>query len=359
MRVSYVHMLQYLGVVEHGLSIYPPISPACYDVATAQRSLDFGNELLAIADECGYDWVSLIEHHYSPRQLTPNPLLAAANMAARLRTAKIAILGSTIPFLNPVRLAEEYAMLDLLSGGRAVVGLLRGTPPEYTTYWVNPAESRGRYEEAVALVLRAWTEPQPFGWEGQYYRYRTVSIWPRPVQQPHPQVFVSGNSAESGSMAARLRLSLALSFQPVPRARQSIAHYQEEAAKAGWTPTGDNVVIRGFVHVAETDAEAQKMADDYDFCVTDGGRGMRANVLEAVTGYSGSRQMHDRDELRQDGVAFIGSPATVFEQMARWHEEVGANTLDAMFVGGRLPYERAKHSLELFGREVLPKVHAL
>jgi alkanesulfonate monooxygenase SsuD/methylene tetrahydromethanopterin reductase-like flavin-dependent oxidoreductase (luciferase family) len=352
-------MLQYAHVAERGLSIFPPVAPVNYDADTARRSLDIGNELLAVVDETGFDWVSLIEHHYSPRQLTPNPLLAAANIAPRLRTAKIAILGSTVPLLNPVRLAEEYAMLDLLSGGRAVVGLLRGTPPEYTTYGTNPAESRGRYEEAVELMLRAWTESQPFGWEGEYYRFRTVSIWPRPLQQPYPQVFVSGNSPESSALAARLHLSLALSFQPIPRAQQSIARYHEEAAKAGWTPTGDNVVVRGFVHVAETDAEAQKMADECDFCVTDGGRGMRTNVLEAVTGYAGSRQMHDRDELRQEGVAFIGSPTTVLEKMQHWHQEVGANILDAMFVGGRLPYEQAKRSLELFGREVLPKVHLL
>src|SRR5579871_4969158 len=103
MKVSFVHMLQYVDVVEKGLSIFPPVAPACYDVATAQRSLALGNELLDVADQTGFDWVSLIEHHYSPRQLTPNPLLAAANIAPRLRQAKIAILGSTIPLLNPVR----------------------------------------------------------------------------------------------------------------------------------------------------------------------------------------------------------------------------------------------------------------
>jgi alkanesulfonate monooxygenase SsuD/methylene tetrahydromethanopterin reductase-like flavin-dependent oxidoreductase (luciferase family) len=350
-------MLQYVDVVEKGLSIFPPVAPANYSVATAQRSLHMGNELLDAADRLGFDWVSLIEHHYSPRQLTPNPLLLAANIAPRLRTAKLAILGSTIPMLNPVRLAEEYAMLDLLSGGRAVVGLIRGTPPEYTTYGTNPAESRGRYEEAVELVLRAWTETQPFGWEGEYYRFRTVSIWPRPVQQPYPQVFISGNSTDSGSLAARHHLSLALSFQPIPRARQLIDHYREEAARAGWTPGPDDVVVRGFVHVAETDAQAQRLADEFDFCVTDGGRGMRANVLEAVTG--GARAVHSSGELHQEGVAFIGSPSTVLEKMQRLREEVGANILDSMFVSGRLPYERARESLELFGSEVLPKVHAL
>jgi alkanesulfonate monooxygenase SsuD/methylene tetrahydromethanopterin reductase-like flavin-dependent oxidoreductase (luciferase family) len=358
MKASFVHMLQYVDVVEKGLSIFPPVPPERYNVPTAQRSLELGNELLELADGCGFDWVSLIEHHYSPRQLTPNPLLAAANMCGRLRNAKIAILGSTIPMNNPVRLAEEYAMLDLLSGGRLVAGLIRGTPPEYTTYWSNPAESRRRYEEAVQLVLRAWTEPEPFGWEGEYYRFRTVSIWPRPVQQPYPQVFVSGNSLESGSMAARLHLSMAMSFQPIPRARQLVDHYREEAEKAGWTPAPDDIVVRGFVHVADTDAEAQHSADEFEFCMTDGGRGMRTNVREAVIGSAGAGSLHSPAQLHQEGVAFIGSPNTVVEKMQRLREEVGANVLDGMFIGGRMPYEKARRSIELFGQEVLPKVHS-
>jgi alkanesulfonate monooxygenase SsuD/methylene tetrahydromethanopterin reductase-like flavin-dependent oxidoreductase (luciferase family) len=178
------------------------------------------------------------------------------------------------------------------------------------------------------------------------------------VQQPYPQVFGSGNSQESGALAARHHLSMALSFQPIPRARQLVDFYRDEAARAGWSPTADDIVVRGFVHVAKTDSEAQQLADEYDFCVTDGGRGMSANVLDALSS-SNLAPVHSADLLHQEGVAFIGSPDTVLTKMQRLREEVGANVLDAMFVAGKMPYERARSSLELFGTKVLPRVHEL
>src|SRR5215207_2354452 len=202
MKASFSYSFQYLGVGESDLPLAPPVAPGLFDAETALRSMDVGFEMLRKADELGFDWISMSEHHYSPRQLTANPIVFAAAASKVVTRAKIAILGPTVPLLNPVRVAEEYAMLDLLSGGRAVIALLRGTAPEYTTYWANPAESRGRYEEGVALILAALTETQPFGWEGRYYQFRTVAIWPRPVQDP-PAVYLSGNSPESVGLARR------------------------------------------------------------------------------------------------------------------------------------------------------------
>ena len=124
------------------------------------------------------------EHHYSPRILTPSPVVSAAWLAARVDTIKIALLGPIVPISNPIRVAEELAMLDTLAPGRIVVGLLRGTTNEYLSYDLNPKEARERTDEGMELILKAWTEPQPFGWQGRYFQYRTVSIWPRPQQPP-------------------------------------------------------------------------------------------------------------------------------------------------------------------------------
>src|SRR5262249_23934447 len=146
---------------------------------------------------------------------TPNPTILAGALTQRVRRATIALLGPTVPILNPVRVAEEVAMLDNLTGGRVVAGMLRGTSNEYATYNVNPAESRERFEEAMELIVNAWTQPQPFGWQGRYYEFRSVSIWPRPVQQPHPPIFMSGSSPESGELAARRRVGLGLAFTTV------------------------------------------------------------------------------------------------------------------------------------------------
>src|SRR5215469_3482029 len=134
--------------------------------------------------------MTVAEHHFSGFSLTPNPMVMAGALSQLVRRAKIAVL-------------EEFAMLDTMSGGRLVAGMMRGTPNEYATYNINPAESRERFTEALHLIRRAWTETRPFGWLGRYYQYRTISIWPRPVQQPHPPLYMSGSSPEAGEFAAR------------------------------------------------------------------------------------------------------------------------------------------------------------
>src|SRR5438105_15318600 len=118
-------------------------------------------------EELGYDWVSVSEHHYSPHILTPSLPIAAAYIAQHVHNIKIALLGPIVPQSNPVLLAEEMAMLDNMAEGRLVVGMLRGTTNEMMTYDLNPEESRERTDEGMELILRAWKEPQPFGWQGR------------------------------------------------------------------------------------------------------------------------------------------------------------------------------------------------
>ena len=159
-----------------------PIAGTTYSVEAAEKSMRSALAQFRLADEVGFDWVTVAEHHYSPFSLNPNPMLTAGALTQIVRRAKIALLGSTIPILNPIRVAEEFAMIDTMSGGRVIAGMLRGTPNEYVTYNINPAESRERFEEALALIVAAWTQTEPFGWQGRYYEYRTISIWPRPVR---------------------------------------------------------------------------------------------------------------------------------------------------------------------------------
>jgi alkanesulfonate monooxygenase SsuD/methylene tetrahydromethanopterin reductase-like flavin-dependent oxidoreductase (luciferase family) len=143
-----------------------PVPVTEYEDEVAQRSLETSLEQFQLAYECGFDWVTLAEHHFAPLSLTPNPMVMAGAVAQRVKRAKIALLGMNIPTINPVRTAEEFAMVDVLSNGRLIAGMLRGTSNEYVTYNTNPAESRERFQEALDLIVRCWTEPQPFGWQG-------------------------------------------------------------------------------------------------------------------------------------------------------------------------------------------------
>jgi alkanesulfonate monooxygenase SsuD/methylene tetrahydromethanopterin reductase-like flavin-dependent oxidoreductase (luciferase family) len=140
-----------------------PLAGAFYSSEIGTRSMNTVLDQFRYADEFGFDWVTVAEHHYSGFSMTPNPMIVAGALTQIVRRAKIAVLGPTIPLLNPVRVAEEFAMLDTITGGRVVAGLFRGTPNEYVTYNINPDESRARFAEAMEIIKLAWTEPQPFG----------------------------------------------------------------------------------------------------------------------------------------------------------------------------------------------------
>src|SRR6185437_2708267 len=118
-----------------------PVSGEVYSAELGQRSMQSSLAILERADQVGFDWVTVAEHHYAPFSLSPNPMVIAGALTQTIKRAKIALLGATIPILNPVRVAEEFAMIDTMCGGRVVAGMLRGTPNEYVTYNVNPTES--------------------------------------------------------------------------------------------------------------------------------------------------------------------------------------------------------------------------
>ena len=158
---------RYNGKASH--SVWPAPTDT-YDVKEAERSMRGTIERYRLGDELGFDWVTVAEHHFAPFSMTPNPMVMAAAILDVVKNAKIAILGPDIPILDPVRVAEEMAMVDTLSGGRVIAGLMRGSANEYVTYNINPSESRGRFNEALELIRMAWTERQPFGWQGAVLR---------------------------------------------------------------------------------------------------------------------------------------------------------------------------------------------
>jgi alkanesulfonate monooxygenase SsuD/methylene tetrahydromethanopterin reductase-like flavin-dependent oxidoreductase (luciferase family) len=235
-----------------------PVAPAACQPQIAARSLGQNLELAGRADELGFDWVSVSEHHYGPIMLTPNPLVWAGALTQVVRRARIALLGPVLPLNNAVRVAEETAMLDAISGGRIVVLFLRGVPNEMRTYaGTEPADPRGATQEGIDLILKAWTAPEPFAWQGEHHQHGLVSIWPQPVQRPHPPVFGSGNSEDSVVFAAQRRLGLAISFAPVEQVTRAVALYRAEADKAGWSPGPDQVLYRAVAEVSETETTAR------------------------------------------------------------------------------------------------------
>jgi alkanesulfonate monooxygenase SsuD/methylene tetrahydromethanopterin reductase-like flavin-dependent oxidoreductase (luciferase family) len=362
-KVSYLCSNSYIDTrtVAKGAFPYPP---ELYDPETGMRSTQAALEHARLADELGFDWVSVSEHHFAPGLLTPNPLVFAGALTQVVRKAKIAVLGPIVSINNPVRVAEEIALLDLLSGGRVVVFLLRGTPNEFTTYHVNPNETRERTEEAVALIERALTEPRPFGWEGRYFRFPTVAVWPGSTQRPHPPIFSSGNSLESATFAARKRHGLAISFRPPSGVAEAVAHYKAEAARHGWQPSPEQIIYRGFIAVGETDAEAEELRTRFSASRGGAARPAAGNgAARPANGVFADASGGQTDGAGRGGegfglgsLQFWGSPASLVEQIRAFHEKTGVGVLDLIFTGGPQSVDKA---LAMFGREVLPRIREI
>jgi alkanesulfonate monooxygenase SsuD/methylene tetrahydromethanopterin reductase-like flavin-dependent oxidoreductase (luciferase family) len=300
-----------------------PTAPGLCEPEVARRSLSDNLELARRADEAGFDWVSVSEHHYGPIMLTPNPLVWAGALTQVVRRAKIALLGPVLPLNNPVRVAEEVAMLDAISGGRIVVLFLRGVPNELRTYvGEDPADARGATQEGIDLILKAWTAPEPFAWEGEHHHYGLVSIWPQPYQRPHPMVFGSGNSPDSVLFAAQRRLGLAISFAPVEQVARAVASYRAEAEKAGWSPTSDHVLYRAVAQVSDSDTAVPSPA---------GGEGIFRPF-------------------------FVGGPKSVIGQVESLRE-AGVGIIDMAFAA--IGHERALASVDILAEAVLPAMRAM
>ena len=378
MKVSYLCANTYAdpAVVNQASFPYPP---QLYDPEVGARSVEGALANARLADELGFDWVSVSEHHYAPGIMSPNALVWAGALTQVVKRAKIALLGPIVSVNNPVRLAEEIAMLDMMSGGRVVVFMLRGTPNEFNTYYVNAHETRERSQEAIKLIERALSEPQPFGWEGRYFRFPTVAVWPRPTQVPHPPIFSSGNSPESCIFAAQNHHGLAMSFIPPHLVAQAVQLYKSECAKAGWQPTEDQIIYRSFIAISESDegvrtqqqVRAARPRSRPEYQEVPRGLGplswleTEGRTVEETVNGTARRYDPNEDGAARGGegfglgsLQFEGTPEVLVERIKAFHELTGVGVLDLIFsnVGG--PDETAKR-LRLFATQVLPHVRDL
>ncbi len=359
MKVSYFETGRYVAPPD--LPREWPVPPGAYDPAVGTEALRGMVERVKLVEALGFDWVSVSEHHYSPRILTPSPVVSATWLAARVKKIKIALLGPIVPVSNPIRIAEELAMLDTLAPGRIVVGLLRGTTNEYLSYDLNPKEARERTDEGMELILKAWTEPQPFGWQGRHFQYRTVSIWPRPQHQPHPPTYALGTSAEAGEFAARHHIGLGVSYGTFELMGQATRYYREQCAKYGWAPGPDDIIYRANMILGETDDAAEDALRRRDkqapFPVRPA---LRDALLAADTSRNIARERRPANVGGVLPISFCGGPDRIVEQIRHCRDEIGAGVLDLSLQDpGTGDTDAMMRALELFGRKVLPRIREI
>ena len=217
------------------------------------------------------------------------------------------------------------------------------------------------------LVIKALTEPQPFSWEGRYYRYRTVSVWPRPVQQPLPPVIVATRSEDALKYAANNRLGLGVSYDSVEDTAKVAAKFTRLCHEAGWEPGPDQIVYRGGICLGETDKEAESFMDDLDSRGVQRGVAVGPTLTRAVQS-ARSGEAFDGSRVFSGGagatagrslrgmVGFVGSPDTVVEKLKAFHDEAGVGVVDLAFQQPGIGHDYVMKEIGLFGREVLPRM---
>jgi alkanesulfonate monooxygenase SsuD/methylene tetrahydromethanopterin reductase-like flavin-dependent oxidoreductase (luciferase family) len=194
--------------------------------------------------------------------MMPIPGVLAGALARSVKRGKLAILGRALPLLNnPLMVAEEYAMLDNLTRGRFIAGFVRGIGAEYHATGVNPVLSQERFAEAHDLIVRAWTEPGPFAYEGKHYHFNYVNPWPRPYQSPHPPIWIpSQGSSSTIRWAAAMRYTYAQTLSPIAAVARFFQMYRDEAEKAGYQASPDQLAWSNTIYVADTDEKAMREA---------------------------------------------------------------------------------------------------
>ena len=228
----------------------------------------------ALADEVGFDGIMSNEHHSSYWCMKPSVNVDAAVIAKVTKNVKIAMLGNVIALNDPVKMAEEIAMLDCISGGRIISGFVRGTAVETLHAGISPTENRDRFEEAHDLIVKCWTDPGPFRWEGRYFPHRMVNPWVVPIQKPHPEIWFPGTgSPESVIWAAKRMYPYMNLGSLLDLTKQLKDIYFETAREEGYEPGPEHFGYLIRCLVADTDERAQEVGRTFLWTETHRQRG--------------------------------------------------------------------------------------
>jgi alkanesulfonate monooxygenase SsuD/methylene tetrahydromethanopterin reductase-like flavin-dependent oxidoreductase (luciferase family) len=325
---------------------------------------------LVLADELGFDGVCINEHHQNAYGLMPSPNLMAAALARQTKNCKIAIVGNALPLYDPpTRVAEEFAMIDCISGGRLIAGFVVGGGPEYYSFSINPAHARERFYEAHDLIMKAWTEPGPFEFIGKHYRIRYVNTWPRPVQQPHPEIWIPGvGSLETMEFVAKRRYAyMGIPYFHISVFERTFRMFREACEREGYVADPRQMGWLEPIYVAESDEQARREYEEHFFYFV---QRLLPGINTQPPGYTSLRSyesilkgantfainLETWDQVEEGHYAIVGSPDTVYEKLAEDLHRLGTGNLLGLFQLGTLPADLTQRNLSLFATEVLPRL---
>ncbi|MFT3865144.1 MAG: LLM class flavin-dependent oxidoreductase [Solirubrobacterales bacterium] len=343
-----------------------------FDPIRGQWYMNSYLDLLVFGETLGYDGIHTTTQMGGPIGMTPSANLTAAYLAAKTERIMIGTLGPIMNnFSSPMRLAEEVAMLDQFSGGRIILGLPMGHGMNYhSAAMMNPSTARDRYWEGHDLMRKAFTSDGPFEWQGEYFHVPYANLWPKPIQQPYPEVWIpAAGSKITLSKAAEFRYTYQALFSPRKVLVRNVNTFREAAREQGYEPDAKQVAAVSFIHVAESDEQARREAEAHlMFLFQNLNRSPLHDAfppghfsVDSLRGFMKGGGYRSRDmgtmsyeELLDEDWAIIGSPATVREKLEELVADLGAGRLVHAADFGAMPNWMVRKSLTLMAEEVIP-----
>ena len=330
-----------------------------------------------LADDLGLD-IMVNEHHQTPTCVDPAAPLLLSILARQSKKARLLILGNPIANRNqPVRVAEEMAMIDVISRGRLECGFVRSVPYEVPAANSNPNRMTERMYEALDLIKAAWTHHDgPFSFEGRFHHHRMVNIWPRPWQQPHPPIWISSTSPDGSARVGENGYTIGCFHMGFEGTRQVFGNYRKGWANAGrpGPVPEDRLAYSALMYVGDTEEEGRKGAQKLLWYLSHnklpiyfknppGYNSLDANVKAMRTGKIGQREqgfVPDLDHEIETGTVFCGTPDTVYKQIEKFYNHVGGfGHLLSMGQAGFLEHDETVKSIKLQAKELAPRLKEL
>jgi len=336
-----------------------------------------------LSEEAGFDGLMLNEHHNTPTCMGATMNLEAAILARITKKPKIVLLGNPLPiFDNPIRLAEELAEIDMISRGRLVSGFVRGTGIESWATNTNPVHNRERFEEAHDLIVKTWTTPGPFRWEGKHYQFRVVNPFETPLQKPHPPIWIPGvGSPETLEWCARHHYPYIYLETDAQVTVSMTDLYGKAAAECGYQPGPQNFGYLWRIHVQDTDEKAIEVGKGFLTGNAGVGRVPLPGDFMAPAGYNsreGSKRLLEQykhalrpdplyggvdsagwDAVVESNRVVVGSPKTVIKKIRQGLEVFRPGILGVWSNDGTIAHKDTMRCLQLMKEEVLPAIREM
>ncbi len=390
MKLLWFHLMPYTELPEDFRekhpSVWVDIHSSLFDPERAHLMYNDFMDELEFAASSGFDAVCVNEHHSNGYGLMPSPNLIASALSRRTSEAALCVMGNSLALYNPpTRVAEEFAMIDCISGGRLIAGFPVGTPMDTCfAYGQNPSLLRERYHEAHDLVLKAWTESETFAFDGRFNQQRYVNIWPRPIQKPHPPIWIpGGGSLETWRWCAEKDYVYAyLSYFGYKAGQATMSGFWNEMDRLGKDRNPYRAGFLQLVGVAESRDEAYSLYREpaeyfYGRCLHIDPRfasppgytteaTQRSGIVGQVARAAGVQPpryetkfqslAREMDGIVERGYVIIGSPDEIAEQLRQVARDLNVGHLMLLLQFGNMGKELANYNTRLFAEKVRPQL---